>query len=455
MAEPFLHFVHPDDIEATKAASATLAGPGNVSVVDFENRYRCRDGAYRWLRWVVSSADDGLYFVAKDVSEQRASNAQCIESAGLTEAIVESIADGLYVTDPERRLSFINPAALALLGYESAEELLGRSPAQFYSPQSVSTFEATVNGGGSAGGGEADFRRADGSVLPVSFSSAAIPLGEGSGSVVAFRDISEQRERDLQVQQELTTMSWVGRIREALDDDRFVLYAQPIVDVVTREVVEHELLVRMSGPDGNLIAPGEFLPAAEQYDLMQEIDRRVITLAMRYAARGHPIAINLSADSISERGLFGFIEELVSSHGVDASLLMFEITETAIINNEPAAQAFVRNARRLNCGVALDDFGTGYGSFHYLKQLPATHLKIDQEFVRDLDTDPGAANRHIIQAIVALARGMGMRTVAEGVETEGAFGLLEGLGVDLAQGYLLARPAPAEDILLDNQRTES
>lgn len=344
-------------------------------------------------------------------------------------------------------------AALALLDYESAEELLGQSQAKFCSPQSLST--SAANGDELAGGGEADFRRADGSVLSVSFSSAAIRLGEDSGSVVAFRDISERRERDLHVQQELATMSWVGRIREALDHDRFVLYAQPIVDVVTREAVEHELFVRMSGPDGKLIAPGEFLPAAEQYDLMQEIDRRVIALAMRYAVRGHPIAINLSADSISDRGLFGFIEELISIHAVDASLLMFEITETAIINNEPAAQAFVRNARRLNCRVALDDFGTGYGSFHYLKQLPVTHLKIDQEFVRELATDPRAANRQIIHAIVALARGMGMRTVAEGVETEGAFGLLEGLGVDFAQGFLLARPAPAEDILQDNEGTES
>jgi EAL domain-containing protein (putative c-di-GMP-specific phosphodiesterase class I) len=189
-----------------------------------------------------------------------------------------------------------------------------------------------------------------------------------------------------------------------------------------------------------------FLPAAEQHGLIGAIDRRVFEMALEYAVAGHPIEVNLSSDSISDPGLYRFVEERLRVRGVDPRLVVFEITETALIHNEVVAQTFIENVRRLDCAVALDDFGTGYGSFRYLKHLPVTLLKIDQEFIKDLDGVASKVNQHVVEAIVTLARGMGQKTVAEGVETDSAFDLLRTLGVDHAQGYLFAGPAPAADV---------
>jgi EAL domain-containing protein (putative c-di-GMP-specific phosphodiesterase class I) len=135
------------------------------------------------------------------------------------------------------------------------------------------------------------------------------------------------------------------------------------------------------------------------------------------------------------------------THGIDPKLVIFEITETALVRNEGVAQVFIESVRRLGCGVALDDFGTGYGSFRYLKHLPVSLLKIDQEFVRDLEGETSMVNRHVIEATVTLARGMGQKTVAEGIETESTLAIVRELGVDYAQGYLFGRPAPAEQVL--------
>jgi EAL domain-containing protein (putative c-di-GMP-specific phosphodiesterase class I) len=178
--------------------------------------------------------------------------------------------------------------------------------------------------------------------------------------------------------------------------------------------------------------------------LIGEIDRWVIVRALDIAEAGHPVEVNVSADSLSDRTFLAFVQAQLAARDVRAERLVFEVTETALMGNEAAARSFVDEVRRLGCEVALDDFGTGYGSFRYLKQLPVTLLKIDQEFVRDLDGPEPQTSRHVIQAIVSLARGMGQKTVAEGVETQSALDVLRLLGVDMVQGYLLGRPSPAE-----------
>jgi EAL domain-containing protein (putative c-di-GMP-specific phosphodiesterase class I) len=190
---------------------------------------------------------------------------------------------------------------------------------------------------------------------------------------------------------------------------------------------------------------------AEQHGLIGAIDRRVFEMAMAYAAAGHRIQVNLSADSIGDSSFLAFVQAEIGAHRVDPRLVVFEITETALINNEDVAKHFIDTVRGLDCAVALDDFGTGYASFRYLKQLPVSLLKIDQEFVRDLDSDASQTNRHVIRAIVSLAQGMGQKTVAEGVETNETLHILRELGVDYAQGYLFARPAPADDVFGDRR----
>ena len=234
-------------------------------------------------------------------------------------------------------------------------------------------------------------------------------------------------------------------------EDRFVLYAQPIVDLRTSEVVQHELLLRLREPDGKIVGPGAYLHIAEQYGLIGEIDRWVVERGTEIAATGRPVEINLSARSVGDEGILAHIERCIKQSGVDPNLLVFEITETALIGDEAAALAFTERLHALGCKLALDDFGTGYGGFTYLKQLPLDFLKIDIEFVRDLASNP--ASHHVVEAVVALARGFGLKTIGEGVEDAETFKLLRELGVDFAQGYHIARPGPLDQTALETGAT--
>jgi EAL domain-containing protein (putative c-di-GMP-specific phosphodiesterase class I) len=286
------------------------------------------------------------------------------------------------------------------------------------------------------------FTRKDGTIVPVAYSTA--PLRSGStinGLVVAFRDITEEKKQQAGIQRELAALSWIGRIRDAIDEDRLVLYAQPIVPLNGGHPGE-ELLLRMLGRDGEIIQPASFLPIAEKYGLITEIDRWVISQAARRAAHGSRVVqANLSTASITSTDLLPFIQRQLRDTGADPADLIFEITETALMQDIAAGEAFAHGMAELGCGLALDDFGTGFGGFTYLKRLPVSHLKIDIEFVRDLATNP--ANRHVVKAIVSLAHAFGLQTVAEGVEDEDSLAILRAENVDYAQGYHLGRPAPA------------
>jgi PAS domain S-box-containing protein len=456
MGEPFITFVHPDDVDETFGRWQELVGTIGAQLLSFENRCRTSAGHFRSIKWDVVSDASALYFVARDVTEGKAALRQLEQDASVMQAVLESVADGLYVADDQGRLTFMNPAGVQLLGYESAAELIGRCPHTTFHHTHVDGVAyriedcplAKVRVAGEAIRTDEDgFWRKDGSAMPVSYSSAPVAMQGGTGSVVAFRDITERQARELRERRELEALSWVGRIRDALDERRMVLYAQPIIEVATGQTVHHELLVRMIAPGGEVIAPGAFLPVAEQHGLIRDIDRRVFEIAIVYAAAGHPVAINVSAESISEPGLFRHVEQQLAAHGIAPQLVIFEITETALVRNEGVAQVFIESVRRLGCGVALDDFGTGYGSFRYLKHLPVSVLKLDQEFVRDLEGETSMVNSHVIAATVTLARGMGQKTVAEGVETESALAIIRELGVDYAQGYLFARPAPIDQLL--------
>jgi EAL domain-containing protein (putative c-di-GMP-specific phosphodiesterase class I) len=150
----------------------------------------------------------------------------------------------------------------------------------------------------------------------------------------------------------------------------------------------------------------------------------------------------LSATSIEASNLVAFIERQIQEEGADPANLVFEITETALMQDITAGMEFARGVREIGCGLALDDFGTGYGSFTYLKNLPLTFVKIDIDFVHDLATNP--ANRHVVAAIVSLAKAFGLQTIAEGVENEETLTLLRADGVDFAQGFHLGRPEPVQ-----------
>jgi EAL domain-containing protein (putative c-di-GMP-specific phosphodiesterase class I) len=260
------------------------------------------------------------------------------------------------------------------------------------------------------------------------------------GVVVVFRDASLEHAEEDKAQRELDTLVWVGRIRDALDEDRMLLYSQPIVPLGDGEgEPSEELLLRMAGTNGEIYPPGIFLPVAERYGLIGEIDRWVIAEAIRLAATGRRIEANLSASSIGKLDLLALIEHELRETGTDPAKVVFEITETALMENGEAGEAFARGLVEIGCQVALDDFGTGFGGFTYLKTLPIKYLKIDIDFVRELPTN--RANQHLVKAIVGLAKDFDYETIAEGVEDAQTLTLLGDYGVDFAQGFHLGRPS--------------
>ena len=232
----------------------------------------------------------------------------------------------------------------------------------------------------------------------------------------------------------------IAYVRLALRDDRLRLDAQPIVDLHTGETIAEELLLRFVRPDGSIDLPGPYVQAAECYRLAVDLDEWVLSRAAELAATRRPVHVNLSGRTITECSFADRIEEAVRRHGVDASLLTFEITETAPALDMPSAHRVAERIVGLGAGLAIDDFGTGYGSLSYLRRLPVTMLKIDREFVADIAVD--YRSRALVESIVHTARRLRKQTVAEGVEDQATVVALRECGVDFAQGFHIARPTP-------------
>jgi EAL domain-containing protein (putative c-di-GMP-specific phosphodiesterase class I) len=238
---------------------------------------------------------------------------------------------------------------------------------------------------------------------------------------------------------------WLARLRRALAEDLFVLHFQPIVSLGDGLVGQYEALLRLADEDdGSPVAPGAFLPAAERYGLIRDIDRMVLDkvaamLGGEHGRRGVRIAINVSALSVTDPTMLSHIERRLEWHGVDPSLLIVEVTETAAISDMRSAREFCAGVLALGCAVALDDFGAGFGSFQYLKHLPFSHLKIDGDFVRTLPVS--RTDQLVVKALAGVVRGMGRETIAEFVGDEPTMSMLRSYGVDWAQGFEVGRPA--------------
>ena len=250
-------------------------------------------------------------------------------------------------------------------------------------------------------------------------------------------------------------MQWVPHIHRALDDGQFVLFAQPIVPIGDRpeEGEHHEILLRMKGANGDLISPGSFLPAAERYDLMGTLDRWVVEHAVDLLAlaigSNHELSkstfgINISGAVLSDNSLLAYVKEMLEAYKLPPSLLCFEITETVAIANFTHANRFVNELKEIGCRFALDDFGSGFASFSYLKTLPVDYLKIDGSFVRHLTKNQ--VDHTMVDIINQLGHVMGLKTIAEFVDSEESLEALKKLGVDYAQGFHLGRPIPLQDV---------
>jgi len=277
------------------------------------------------------------------------------------------------------------------------------------------------------------------------------------------RDVSKQRGRnnihtleneDSNLLRRKEQIRWVARIQEGLRDNRFQLYAQLIEPMHSRSSRQHyEILLRLREADGTLIAPGAFIPAAESFYLMANIDQWVINQTFHEIAEMHrgpcprrlQISINLSGQSLSDPyNLGSYIENKLEEYEIEGGDICFEITESAAIENLDDAAAFIEQIRGLGCKFSLDDFGTGLSSFTYLKKLKVDYLKIDGSFVRDIVADP--VSESMVAAINQVGQAMQLETVAEYVENDEIKQLLNTIGVDYGQGFGIGKPGPFLDL---------
>lgn len=235
---------------------------------------------------------------------------------------------------------------------------------------------------------------------------------------------------------------WVVRIKSALKENRFVLYYQPLVRMADDQVDHCEVLIRMRAEDGEIISPGSFIPAAERFGLMPQLDRWVFNnvIVKLHDHPGARLFMNLSGHSLADEALLDYIEYSIQRSGVDPRRLGFEITETAAIQDLVVAERWVRRLKTLGCRFALDDFGSGFNSFIYLRKLPVDRVKIDGYYIRALENDP--TRRALVQAMHALACTLGMETVAEFVENENILQIVREIGITYGQGYFLYSPEP-------------
>jgi predicted signal transduction protein with EAL and GGDEF domain len=240
-------------------------------------------------------------------------------------------------------------------------------------------------------------------------------------------------------------------LQSALDERRIVAHYQAIVDLRSGRTAGFEALARIANDDGTVLSPADFIPAAEDSGLVVPLGTQVLGIACEEARRWEPatlsIAVNLSARQFEPGTLPTLVRETLARTGVDPSRLHLELTETAIIDLRRDIIEQLGQIRDLGVEIGLDDFGTGYASLTHLRRLPLTFVKIDQSFVQGLET--GDEDGRIVSAVVDLAANLGLRSIAEGVETAGQLSRLRELGCDQAQGYLFSRPVPPDEVLTD------
>ena len=398
-------------------AGAELDGPGFCRLVEREDqhllaetlevcatsgagggefRVRRADGAIRLIATQVEAVQpqDGQPGHQRgaivDVTEARAAERERLHAVALFRQAFDASPIGMTMNDPDGRAFIEVNDAMCRLMKRSRRELLALSADALTHPDDLVASKELqrklTDQTATSSEFEKRYLRPDGSVVWVNGHVTSVRDADGSHEAFfcQFIDITERKEREAMFETQVNDALWLGRIRDALDRDRFVLYSQPIVDLFSGETVQQELLIRMLADDGSIIAPTMFLPIAERYGLISEIDRWVIREAVQLAARGEPVEFNLSGASIGDPDILRELSSAIERTGADPSLLVVEVTETAMMNQLEAGRRFAERVAGLGCQLALDDFGTGYASLTYLKQIPAEHLKIDMEFVRDL-----------------------------------------------------------------------
>ena len=335
--------------------------------------------------------------------------------------------DLICTADAEGRFTTLNSSWERVLGW-SREELLARPFIEFVHPEDV---ERTVRA--SARVAEVDYeltafenryRTKGGEWRWLRWNARSDGV---SWFAVAF-DVTEEKLAEEEVM-------------TAIDEERLLAYSQPIADHRSGDVVQEELLVRMrDGNDGQVLLPAEFLPALERNGAIVAVDRWMTARGLALASGGRNVEINLSARSLASEESMDELIEAVRATGVTARRIVFEITETSALANVDGVRELAERLGRLGCRIALDDFGTGFASLTHLRELPIHVLKIDSSFVAGVKTNN--ADRALVRGVAAMARELGLETIAEGVEDGVTYELLRDYDIDRVQGFLIGRPAP-------------
>ena len=441
----FTPHVHPDDLDAVAAVLQEIAHGESAAA---RIRARNADGGYNWIEargrpFIDEEGNtDGATIAMRFIDEQVAAEQQLKANRARFEAVVANAPSAISVRDLELRYTLVNEAFCQLFGETSVGDVIGRTEDAVLPPDVLERSErAAVRQ--LAGDNFVEEESIHIGPEHVSVLTQRFSLRNSAGAIaelVTMRTDITHRKRIEQAAAERA--KWEERIRAAISGGRLLVYSQPIVDITTRETVDEELLVRLrSSDEERILLPAEFLPQCERHGLMPVIDRQMIGRAIELARTGRRISVNITADTIGDAAVMSEIFQALATAGPAVTdKIMFEITETTALASPAIAKTFSRSMRDLGCRVALDDFGTGYGTFTELRVLDLYELKIDQSFVKNLLEDSDDAR--VVNTIVYVARQYGLTTVAEGVETEGTLNKLAELGVDRAQGYLFARPAP-------------
>jgi diguanylate cyclase (GGDEF)-like protein len=381
---------------------------------------------------------DGLKEVNDELGHQPGDN--------LIRRVADVLRERVRATDMVARLSgdefaVLMPQTDTAGALQLGEDLRAEVAEGF--PEGSELGTATVSVGVSMFGGE---RGESAEAVLVAADHAMYQAKEEGRNRIALFEGPEKGQRTDRRRQ--TTSA---KIRDALTQDRLSLATQSIHSLASGGVERYELLLRMTGDDGELLPAASFIEAAERSGMVQELDRWVVGRALELLAEreraGAPVSlhVNLSGVSLTDISVLEYIERRLDEGEADPARCTFEITQTARVEDYATAAGFADRLTEFGCEVAIDDYGAGFGPFNYLKQVPFDVIKIDGTFVRDIVRND--ADRLTVKAIVEIARGLGKTTIAEFVEDAETVGLLRDFGVDMAQGYHLGRPVDSAESL--------
>lgn len=496
-AEPYLNFVHPEDVEVTCREIARATGPEPYRT-SYESRLRTREGVYRWLLWGARWDGEQWSIVAKDVTDRKERERQALHDP------LTGVANRALATDrlgaAISRLGRSAAAAVALLvdvddlttindthGHAGGDLVLravaDRLSDRLRQSDTVGRFggdrflvvaEGLTDGG--AAGIEAVIERVSGAF------SRPIPSRNGlitvSGSVgvavardpqvdpeelirdadVALRRAKQQGRGHVEVfdaalaDEVRARLELASELRGALQREELRVVFQPLVALADGAPIGCEALLRWHHPERGELPPGQFLRIAEDDGLIVPIGAWVLEESCRQLAAWHAegrdmwVSVNVSARQLGQADFVAVVERALRTTGVPPRSVCLEVTETAVLRRPEVARRVLDALRRLGVRVALDDFGLGYSSLTHLKALPVDVVKVDRSFVTDLVRS--TEDRAVVEAVLTLARRMGLTVVAEGVETADQDELLREMGCPVVQGYLYGRPLPPSDVLL-------